>query len=88
MLVQRILKLVFSEGRYRRTKQTKIGVDLYSSKCHGNITWNVLPPTIQEELEEDFRFLVTHLNDQEKIAESAEKDLEGLKKAQKMKEQT
>ena len=88
LLIQRILKLVFSEGRDRRTKQTKIGVDLYSSKCHGNITWNALPPTIQEELEEDFRFLVTHLNDQEKIAESAEKDLEGLKKAEKMKEQT
>ncbi|GBF78677.1 ribonuclease R family protein [Aphanothece sacrum] len=88
LLIQRILKLIFSEGRDRRTKQTKTGVDLYSSSCHGQITWNVLPPSTQEDLEETLHFLVTHLNDREKIAEDAEKDLDGLKKAEKMKERT
>ncbi|MGB5594337.1 MAG: ribonuclease R family protein [Crocosphaera sp.] len=88
LLMQRVLKLVFSEGRDRRTKQSKTGVNLYSSSCHGNINWNVLPPNIQEELEETFHFLVTYLNDREKTAEDAEKDLEGLQKAEKMKERT
>lgn len=88
LLIQRVLKLVFSEGRDRRTKQSKTGVDLHSSTCHGNINWNVLPPAMQEELEETFHFLVTNLNDREKLAEDAEKDLDGLKKAEKMKERT
>ncbi|WP_339390394.1 ribonuclease R family protein [Crocosphaera watsonii] len=88
LLIQRVLKLVFSEGRDRRTKQTKTGVNLFSSSCHGNINWNVLPPNRQEELEEKFHFLVTYLNDREKTAEEAEKDLEGLQKAEKMKERT
>ena len=88
LLIQRVLKLVFSEGRDRRTKQTKTGVNLFSSSCHGNINWNVLPPNSQEELEETFHFLVTYLNDREKTAEEAEKDLEGLQKAEKMKERT
>ena len=88
LLMQRVLKLVFSDGRDRRTKQTKIGVNLFSNSCHGNINWNVLPPAIQEELEETFHFLVPYLNDREKTAEEAEKDLEGLQKAEKMKERT
>lgn len=88
LLIQRMLKLVFAEGRDRRTKQSKTGVDLHSSTCHGNINWNVLPPAMQDELEEGFHFLVTHLNDREKLAEDAEKDLDGLKKAEKMKERT
>ena len=88
LLIQRVLKLVFSEVRDRRTKQTKTGVNLFSSSCHGNINWNVLPPNRQEELEETFHFLVTYLNDREKTAEEAEKDLEGLQKAEKMKERT
>ncbi|MGK7882977.1 MAG: ribonuclease R family protein [Crocosphaera sp.] len=88
LLIQRVLKLVFSDGRDRRTKQTKMGVNLFSSSCHGKINWNVLPPSIQEELEDTFHFIVTYLNDREKTAEEAEKDLEGLQKAEKMKERT
>ncbi|MGK7938619.1 MAG: ribonuclease R family protein [Crocosphaera sp.] len=88
LLIQRVLKLVFSDGRDRRTKQTKTGVNLFSSSCHGNINWNVLPPAIQDNLEETFHFLVTYLNDREKTAEDAEKDLEGLQKAETMKERT
>ncbi len=86
--VQRVLKWVFAEGRDRRTKQTKTGVDIHSSTAHGNINWNVLPPNISEELEEQLHLLVNHLNDREKLADDAEKDLEGLKKAEKMKERT
>ncbi len=88
LLVQRMIKLLFSEGRDRRTKQSKTGVNLHSSSCHGNINWNVLPPAMQESLEEEFHLLVSHLNDREKLAEDAEKDLDGLKKAEKMKERT
>ncbi|MDJ0583177.1 ribonuclease R family protein [Crocosphaera sp.] len=88
LLIQRVLKLVFSDGRDRRTRQTKMGVNLFSSSCHGKINWNVLPPSIQEELEDTFHFIVTYLNDREKTAEEAEKDLEGLQKAEKMKERT
>ena len=88
LLIQRVLKLVFSDGRDRRTRQTKTGVNLFSNSCHGNINWNVLPPAIQEELEEMFHFLVPSLNDRGKTAGEAEKDLEGLQKAEKMKERT
>lgn len=86
--VQRILKLVLQEGRDRRTKQAKKGVDLGSSSCHGQITWNVLPPQLQESWEEEFHSLIPQLNEREKLSEDAEKDLEGLKKAEKMKERT
>jgi ribonuclease R len=88
LLVQRILKIIFAEGRDRRQKQAKTGVNLGSSISHGHINWNVLPPQIQEELEEQCHAIVSHLNDREKLAEDAEKDLEGLKKAEKMKERT
>jgi ribonuclease R len=88
LLVQRVLKAIFEYGRDRRTKQAKTGVKLGSSTCHGKINWNVLPPELQESLAEEFHAIISHLNDREKIAEDAEKDLEGLKKAEKMKERT
>ncbi len=88
LLVQRILTTVFAEGRDRRHARTKKGVDLGSSSAHGNINWNVLPPNIQSKLEEDIITVVPYLNDREKLAQDAEKDLEGLRKAEKMKERT
>jgi ribonuclease R len=88
LLVQRVLKTVFAEGRDRRQKQAKTGVNLGSSTSHGKINWNVLPPQTQERLEEELHAIVFHLNDREKLAEDAEKDLQGLKKAEKMKERT
>lgn len=88
LLIQRVLKTIFSDGRDRATKNTKIGVNLSSSSCHGQIKWNVLPPQLKESFEEDFHLIVSHLNDRDKVAEDAEKDLEGLKKAEKMKERT
>ena len=44
--------------------------------------------TKQSELEETIAGLILQLNDQEKIADDAEKDLQGLKKAEKMKAHT
>jgi ribonuclease R len=86
--IQRVLKALLTQGKDRRSKLVKTGVDLGSNSCHGQITWNILPPPIQEDLEEEMHLLVTHLNDRSKIAEDAERDLEGLKKAEKMKEKT
>jgi ribonuclease R len=43
---------------------------------------------MHEEIEEELHAIVLHLNDREKLAEDAEKDLEGLRKAEKMKERT
>jgi ribonuclease R len=83
--VQRVLKALFEQGRDRRHSLVKKGVDLHSSTCQGQINWNVLPSPVQGGLEADLHTLVSHLNDREKIAEDAESDLAGLKKAEKMK---
>lgn len=88
LLVQRVIKAVFAHGRDRRHTRVKEGVDLTSSSCHGQINWNVLPPQMHGEIDEDLHAIVLHLNDREKLAEDAEKDLEGLRKAEKMKERT
>lgn len=88
LLVQRVLKKVFEHGRDRRHARAKNSVDLHSSTCHGNINWNVLPSEIQQELESQLGSAISQLNDRQKLAEDAEKDLEGLKKAEKMKERT
>ncbi len=88
LIIQRILKAVFEHGRDRRHSRTKEGVDLTSSSCHGQINWKVLPPTIQEQIETDIQTTLPFLNDREKQAEDAEKDLAGLKKAEQMKERT
>ncbi len=88
LINQRILKKVFEQGRDRRTSRVKEGVDLTSSTCHGQIHWNVLPPEIHSELEADLHSIISHLNEREKIAEDAERDLVGLSKAEKMKDCT
>jgi ribonuclease R len=88
LIVQRVLKAVFEHGRDRRTSRTKTGVDLYSSNCHGEINWNVLPPAMHEQIDNEIHAMLPRLNDREKVAEDAERDLAGLKKAEKMKERT
>ena len=88
LVIQRILKAIFEHGKDRRHSRTKEGVDLLSSSCHGQINWKVLPPKIQEEIETDIQTMLPFLNDREKQAEDAEKDLAGLKKAEQMKERT
>ena len=88
LLVQRVLKTLFASGRDRRHNRAKNGVNLGSSTCHGRINWNVLPPQLQTNLETDLSAVIAHLNDRDKVADDGEKDLEGLKKAEKMKERT
>ena len=88
LLVQRVLNALFEHGRDRRHARTKTGVNLNSSTAHGQINWNVLPPQLQTGFEDELHGVISHLNDREKLAEDAEADLEGLKKAEQMKERT
>jgi ribonuclease R len=88
ILVQRVLHEVFASGRDRKTTRAKEVVNLGSSSCHGQITWNVLTPTVQQELEAQIAGSIAHLNDRTKIAQDAENDLAGLQKAEKMKART
>lgn len=88
LLVHRALHAVFEYGRDRRSTRSKDKVDLRHSSCHGQITWNVLPTEIQTELEEAFATVVVHLTEREKLAQEAESDLEGLKKAEFMQQHT
>jgi len=86
--VQRILKSVFHKGRDRRHSRAKEGVDLHSNSSHGKINWNVLPPNLASDYEEQIASFIHHLNERDKMVEDAENDLKGLKKAEKMKERT
>lgn len=88
LLVHRSLHALFEEGRDRRSTRAKESVNLRHSSCHGQITWNVLPSEIHQALESHFSAIVVHLSEREKIAQDAENDLEGLKKAELMKERT
>jgi len=88
LLVQRVLHAVFEQGRDRRSSRAKDSVDLRHSSCHGQINWNVLPPEIHHELETYFSSIIFSLNEREKLMQDAETDLEGLKKAELMKERT
>jgi ribonuclease R len=88
LFMQRVLLALFEKGRDRRSTRSKERVNLGHSNSHGNINWNVLPTETQQELENQLTSLVPHLNDREKIAQDAEVDLQGLKKAEQMKERT
>ncbi len=88
LMVHRILHAVFESGRDRRSTRSKDGVDLHHSSCHGQINWNVLPPENQHELEDDLPRLAIHLTERERLAQEAESDLEGLKKAEFMRSHT
>jgi len=88
LFMQRVLKAIFANGKDRHSSRSKTGVHLGSSSCYDQIKWKVLPSYIQEDLEEQLHTLVNHLNEREKLCEDAEKDLQGLKKAEQMKERT
>ena len=86
LLVQRALHTVFEEGRDRKSTRAKERVNLHHSNCHGQITWNVLPPEKQNELEAELASTISQISDREKLTQEAEEDLQGLKKAALMKE--
>ncbi len=88
LMMHRILHAVFDQGRDRRTTRSKDRVNLRHSSCHGKINWNVLPPSVQSEFEEQLAILAPYLSEQEKLAQEAEADLEGLKKAEFMQAHT
>lgn len=88
LLIQRVLHTLFEQGRDRRTTRAKERVNLHHSSSHGKITWNVLPPEVQQELETDLARAIIQLNDREKEVQDAEEDLAGLQKAQLMKQRT
>lgn len=88
LLISRVLHTVFNEGRDRRSSRSKEGVELGHSSCHGKITWNVLPPEIQQELEVLLTSVVVHLTERENVGQDAQEDLEGLIKTGLMKERT
>jgi ribonuclease R len=88
LLVLRVLQAVFEQGRSSRTTRAKEKVNLHHSSCHGQITWNVLPPDLHHEYETEFGAAVVHLTERERVAEDAESDLQGLKKTGLMKERT
>ena len=88
LAVHRILHAVFESGRDRRTTRSKDRVNLHHSTCHGQISWNVLPPELQHDLEDDLPRLAIHLTERERLAQEAESDLEGLKKAEFMRSHT
>jgi ribonuclease R len=88
LLVHRILHAVFASGRDRRSTRSKDRVNLRHSSCHGQINWNVLPPDLQHEFEDDMGRVAIHLTERERLAQEAESDLEGLKKAEFMRSHT
>jgi ribonuclease R len=88
LVIQRVLHAVFSDGRDRRSTRSKDRVNLRHSSCHGKINWNVLPPDINNELEDYIKRIVGPLSEREQLAQDAETDLEGLKKAEFMRDHT
>lgn len=88
LIVQRLIHTLFDEGRDRRSTRTKTRVALGSNTCHSEVNWNVLPTQVQANWEQEIAALIAHLNERDKIAQDAETDLVGLKKAEQMKERT
>ncbi len=88
LLIQRVLHTIFEQGRDRRTTRAKEGVNLRHSSARGNISWNVLPTEIHQELEADLGRVIIPMGDREKEVQDADEDLLGLQKAQIMKQRT
>lgn len=88
LLNQRVLQALFEQGRDRRTTRARERVNLHHSSAHGQISWNVLPPELQRDLEAAIAVAIPHLNERERVIQQAKQDLEGLQKAKKMQERT
>jgi ribonuclease R len=88
LLIQRLLHLVFQEGRDRRNTRSKETVDLHSSTCHGQISWSVLPPERERQVVSELELILPKLNQQDNLVHKAKTDLEGLRKAEIMQART
>jgi ribonuclease R len=88
LLIQRLLHLVFHEGRDRRNTRSKESVDLHSSSCHGQISWSVLPPDRERQVISELELILPKLNQQDSLVHKAKTDLDGLRKAEFMQART
>lgn len=88
LINQRILHAVFTEGRDRRTSRAKERVNLRHSSCHNAISWNVLPPEVQRDLETLLTEAIPHLNEQVDLTRQAAEDFVGLQKTKQMQAHT
>jgi ribonuclease R len=88
LFIHRVLHALFEHGRDRRSTRSKERVNLRHSSSHGQINWNVLPPDVQHDLEDFLSRSCVHLTERERLAQEAESDLEGLKKAEFMRSHT
>jgi ribonuclease R len=88
LLSQRLLHLVFQEGRDRRNTRSKESVDLHNSSCHGQISWSVLPPERERQVVSELELILPKLNQQDTLVHKAKTDLDGLRKAEFMQART
>lgn len=63
-------------------------MNLRHSDCHGQISWNVLPPETQRHLEALITDAIPQLNEQADLARQACQDLTGLQKTKQMQTHT
>jgi ribonuclease R len=83
-LNQQVLHATFNKGRDRRNSQAKEGISLGHSSSHNQINWNVLPPSVQRDLEMVIAESIPRLNERLQLILQATKDLAGLQKTKKM----
>ncbi len=88
LLNLRILSTALAHGRDRKSARSKEQVNLRHSACHGQISWNVLPPEQQREIESALAEVVAPLNEQMQLIRQAEQDFLGLKKTKQMQQRT
>jgi ribonuclease R len=84
----RILSTVFAHGRDRKSARSKEQVNLHQNSCHGQISWNVLPPEQQRDIESALAAVIAPLNERMQLIRQAEQDFQGLKKTKKMQQRT
>ncbi|MGB8701028.1 MAG: ribonuclease R family protein, partial [Thermosynechococcaceae cyanobacterium] len=88
LLNQRILSIALQHGRDRKSARSKEQVNLRQSSCHGQISWNVLPPEQQRDIESALSTAIQPLNERMQLVRQAERDFLGLKKTKKMQQCT
>lgn len=81
---QRILHTVLTQGRDRRGPRAKERVNLGHSSCLEQVNWNVLTTEVQRELETLLKEIVNPLQERERQAYSAWKDLVGLQRVRQV----
>ncbi|HIK26119.1 MAG: ribonuclease R [Thermosynechococcus sp. Uc] len=81
---QRILHLLLTEGRDRRSPRAKERVNLGDSSCLEQVNWTVFTTDIQREVDTLLNELVPHLQERERQTYTAWKDLVGLQRVRQV----